>query len=213
MAQRHRRVRPGIGGCVGTLRGGVLEARRAMSRAGAFQRRPARSASLSHPSATLPRGACATSLGPQRAACRSNRLLCNSPGCLTSCHECMLCLRMARRKERGRGGQVGSWCGSSRGHRDRDDRRQDGGAAEQHPIVPPLETGGGTAMREGYLQWSVDSPSGISSAALDTMNSCQWSSIPRPSCESRDTYTHCICGTALCVVYRAQDSSNLLETI
>jgi hypothetical protein len=44
-------------------------------------------------------------------------------------------LRMARRKERGRGGQVGSWCGSSRGHRDRDDRRQDGGAAEQHRLV------------------------------------------------------------------------------
>jgi hypothetical protein len=43
-------------------------------------------------------------------------------------------------------------------------------------IVLPLETGGGTAMRGAYLQWSVDSPSGIPSAALDTCTSCQWSS-------------------------------------
>jgi hypothetical protein len=47
-----------------------------------------------------------------RAAGRSNRPLCKSPSCLTSCRECMLCLRIARRKERGRRGQVGPWCGS-----------------------------------------------------------------------------------------------------
>ena len=78
----------------------------------------------------------APSLPPPRAARRSIRLLCGSAGCLTSCHECALCLRMARRKGRGRREQAGSWWASFRGHRDRDDGGQDadGRGAEQRRL-------------------------------------------------------------------------------
>ena len=76
------------------------------------------------------------SLAPPRAARRSIRPLCGSAGCLTSCHECALCLRMARRKGRGRREQAGSWWASFRVHRDRDDGGQDadGRGAEQRRL-------------------------------------------------------------------------------
>jgi hypothetical protein len=78
----------------------------------------------------------APSLAPPRAARRSIRPLCGSAGCLTYCHECALCLRMARRKGRGRRASGFLVWASFRGHRDRDDGGQDadGGGAEQRRL-------------------------------------------------------------------------------
>ena len=76
------------------------------------------------------------SLAPPRAARRSIRPLCGSAACLISCHECALCLRMARRKGRGRRASGFLVWASFRGHRDRDDGVQDayGGGAEQRRL-------------------------------------------------------------------------------
>ena len=76
------------------------------------------------------------SLAPPRAARRSIRPLCGSAGCLTYCHECALCLRMARRKGRGRRASGFLVWASFRGHRDRDDGGQDddGRGAEQRRL-------------------------------------------------------------------------------